>query len=465
MVKAKNTAGLIMDDQQIVIIGAGISGLATALFLKNMGIDAKVLEASNTCGGMIQTVNKEGISYDFAASSTMDKNKQVRALFHLADCELVEASASASKRYILKNNCLNGLKGPLSFIFTPLLSWNGKFRILKEYFIKPKLDGCDESVADFVKRRFGQELLDYALNPVIAGVFAGKPEDLSMQAAYPSMLEKEINQGSVMKGSIAWVMQQRKEKADKPSRKIISPKGGMFNLCRSISQKINDNITYNITVTQIQKENDHYLLSYTENGVPGEIRAKRVISTIPAFRLASLVQKMEYSPSNELCKVYYPSVIALNLIYNKKDIQRKLDSFGYLIPEKEQKSYLGAIWTGILFPDRICDNERMLFTLFIGGAREKNILACDVQERINKVICEFSETMRINTAPLICDFKVHEQAIPQYNLGYQEILQAIRSFEHHHPGFTVSGNYVQGNSVSACIENAHRIAEEISGVK
>lgn len=450
-----------MDDQEIVIIGGGISGLATALFLQDMGLQAKIVEAGSTCGGVIQTVKKKGISYDFAATSTMDKNKHVRNLFRLADCELVEASASASKRYILKNNRLNGLSGPLSFIFTPLLSWNGKFRILKEYFIQPKLDGCDESVADFVKRRFGQELLDYALNPVIAGVFAGKPEDLSMQVAYPSMLEKETNHGSVIKGSIAWMKQQKQQKVDKPSRKIVSPKGGMSNLCHSIANKIKDNITYNTYITNIKKENDCYLLSYMKNGTPGEIRAKQVISTIPAFRLAPLIENMEYSPSKELCKVYYPSVITLNLIYNKKDIQRKLDSFGYLIPEKEQKNYLGAIWTGILFPDRVCDNERMLFTLFIGGAREKNILEYNVQERIAKVILEFSEIMKINNDPLFYDFKIHERAIPQYNLGYQEILQAIERFEKQHPGFTISGNFVQGNSVSACIENAHRIAEEI----
>lgn len=453
-------------EENIVIIGAGISGLSTAIFLKERGVNSLIIEKSTTPGGVLTSIKEGGFTMDFASNSTLEKNIHIAELIEYLDIkdEVLTANRESKSRIILRNNTLHTLAGPLSLIMTKLISWRGKFRVLKEPFIKVKRDGSDESVADFVSRRLGKELLDYVLNPVISGIFAGDPKELSLKAAYSNMQDMELQHGSIIAGSVAKILSKSKSSEPKPSRAMLSFKEGMQQLTDSAYRKIEDQIETEATVTSITKSGSGYVVTYKKGDELFNVTTKRVITTTPAYITSKLISQMAKEVSSPLCSsldsIKYPPVMVLNLGYRVEDIAKKLDSFGFLIPESEKKSFLGAIWSSTIFKNRAPEG-RALFTIFIGGSRNSDILSKEREELIREVKSDFESIMGIEGEAIMQKDKVWPKAIPQYNIGHLQIVDEINQFQNNYPGITISGNYIGGNAVADCINHAYSVASKV----
>ncbi len=445
--------------KKIVVIGAGISGLTTAYLLNKKGFDVVVLEKKEEAGGSMESVREEGYLFDRGPNSALETTPLIAKLveeLNLKD-QLLYASKEANKRYILRNNNLYPLPmSPLAFIKTKLFSTGAKLRLFAEPFIGRSKDGYYQSIAEFVERRLGREFLDYAINPFVAGVYAGNPEELSVKSAFPKLYALEEKYGGLIIGTIKSA-KERKKRAEqsKQSAKMLSFKDGMQTLPNAIAGALGDRVSFGCEVKEILKNEGGYNVVFEHNGDEEIIGCQSVISAVPAYRASEIFSMWDADLVKHLNDIYYPPVLVLYMIYNKKDIGHRLDGFGFLIPAKEKKSFLGALWSSVIFDGRT-DEDKAAFTLFIGGSRDAALLKLDKELIIEKVRKEFEELMTIQSSPVFTSSRLWNKAIPQYNIGYIEHERYFEKFEKEHDGIIISGNYRGGISVGDCIKNAEK---------
>ena len=452
-------------NKKIVVIGAGISGLAAAYLLSKKGFDITVLEKNNSVGGSIESVFENGFLFDRGPNSALETTPVIAQLIKELglENELLYASKQANKRYILRDNKLHSLPmSPQGLIKTKLFSGKAKLRLMAEPFIGRSNDGYYQSLAEFVKRRLGQEFLDYAINPFVAGVYAGRPEDLSVKSAFPKLYALEEKYGGLIVGTIRSI-RERKKRAEvaKQSAKMLSFKSGMIALPKAIEKYFGDRIFLSSEVTSIDQNQNGYTVSYQQNDTINKLDCDAVLSTNPSYSAAKLFSKYDKEFKTHADAIYYPPVLVYYLVYDRKSIKQDLDGFGFLIPAKEIKSFLGALWSSVIFSDRT-DETKAAFTLFIGGSRNPDFVKEDRETLLTKVRKEFEELMGITANPVFSSERFWEKAIPQYNLGYIEHERFFDDFEKQNPGIFISGNFRGGISVGDCIKNAALVCDKIN---
>ena len=450
-------------NKKTVILGAGVSGLATAYWLKKSGADVTVLEKSSQVGGSMESISENGYLFDRGPNSGLETTEFVKELVDgvgLSD-QMIYASPSGNKRYILRNNELHALPmSPPGLIKTKLFSTSAKFRLIGEMFVGRSKEGYYQSVAQFVKRRLGEEFLDYAINPFVSGVYAGRPEDLSVKSAFPKLYALEENYGGLIIGTIRSIRARKKRKEiAKQSAKMFSFKKGMQALPKAVASWLGDSVITLADVTSVSKDGERYKVVYNNAGSEKSILCDIVISTLPSFVASKLFAHMDDGLPAHLDSIYYPPVMVLYVGFKKEHIGRPLDGFGFLIPEKEEKSFLGAIWSSVLFPDR-GPEDTAAFTLFIGGARNASIMNEDKDLVAERSINEFMEIMKIKEEPLYKAMRFWGKAIPQYNIGYIEHERYADEFEKKNKGIILSGNFRGGISVGDCIKNSDLVAKK-----
>ncbi len=450
--------------KKVVILGAGISGLTSAYFLAKEGLDVTVLEKKREVGGSIDTVKEKGFLFDRGPNSGLETTPVLSKIvsdLKLED-DLVYANKEGSKRYILRDNMLHPLPmNPPAFIKSRLFSSKAKTRLFAEPFIGRSKDGYYQSIAEFVKRRLGQEFLDYAINPFVAGVYAGNPEELSVKSSFPKLYELEEKYGGLIVGTIKSI-RERKQRAEKSkqSARMFSFTDGMQKLPNAITSYLGDKVHTFCDVTSIEKNDNGFRIKYNNAGHLKEIDCDILLSTVPAYIAAELFKHWDEKLTEHFNAIYYPPVLALMLGYNKESIRQALDGFGFLVPAKERRSFLGAIWSSVIFPNRT-DENKAAFTLFVGGARDPEIGNIDKELLIKKVRGEFEKIMGITEDPVYIGYKYWTKSIPQYNLGYIEHERYFDEFEKNNPGLYISGNYRGGISIGDCLKNGELISERI----
>ena len=443
--------------KNVVVLGAGISGLSVAYLLHKNGYDVTVLEKNKEAGGSMESTVEKGFLFDKGPNSGLETSpliKQYVDELGLTD-EMIYANSEGNKRYILRNNELHALPmSPPALIKTKLFSTKGKLRLLGEPFIGRSNEGYYQSIAQFVERRLGREFLDYAINPFVAGVFAGNPEELSVHSAFPKLYELEEKYGGLIKGTIKGIRERKKRaETSKQSAKMFSFKSGMQIFPKAFAKKLSSKVIFFADVKSVEKDGDKYKIKFFNANQNDEILCDALISTIPSYQASEIFADYDGTLVNHMNAIYYPPVLVLYVSYKKSDVGRPLDGFGFLIPAKENKSFLGAIWSSVIFPGRAVDDSAS-FTLFVGGSRSPEIFSVDKQVLIKKVLGEFHELMKITDQPFYTNYRFWNKAIPQYNIGYIEHERYFDQFEKNNPGIIIAGNYRGGISVGDCIKNS-----------
>jgi oxygen-dependent protoporphyrinogen oxidase len=455
-------------NKKIVVIGAGISGLTTAYLLFKEGYDVIVLEQKEKVGGSIETVMENGFLFDRGPNSGLETTPLIRQLVEELKLEnqFVYANRVGNKRYILRNGELHALPmSPPAFIKSKLFSGKAKLRLLAEPFIGRSKDGYYQSIAEFVTRRLGKEFLDYAINPFVAGVYAGRPEELSVKSAFPKLYALEEDYGGLIIGTIRSIRKRKKSKeTSKQSAKMFSFKDGMKELPEAITRKLGNRVNTGVEVFSVRKTSEgNYGVTYREGEQTLTLLADVVLSTVPAYKAAELFGHFDNELIKHLNEIYYPPVLVLYLIYERSVVDQPLDGFGFLIPEKEEKSFLGAIWSSVIFPNR-ADENKAAFTLFIGGSRDAGFVDDVEQNVIDRARREFELIMKISAEPVLIAKRFWPKAIPQYNLGYVEHENFFDHFEKDNGGIMLGGNYRGGISVGDCIKNAELVVQKIKKI-
>ena len=450
--------------KDVVIFGAGITGLTTAHHLKKDGLDFVLLDKADRVGGVINSVTENGYIYEEGPNSGVVGNVEVIRLFEdlKGECELEEANENVKKRYILKSGKWEALpSGLMSAIKTPLFTLKDKFRILGEPF-RPAGKNPNETLAELVIRRLGQSFLDYAIDPFILGVYAGDPNRLIPRFALPKLYNLEHKYGSFIGGSIKKSREPKTAEEKKVTRSVFSVKGGISSLIDALKHRIGiENILPGISDLKVEPVDQHFVVSFVNNeGVPVEMETKKIISTIGAHQLDKVLPFIERETLSKITSLHYAKVIEVILGFDQWK-GMKLDAFGGLIPFKENNDILGVLFMSALFDNR-APKEGALFSIFLGGVRNPQI--CELpDDKIEAILKrEISALMKLDEyKPDLLKILHHQFAIPQYEVDSEERFKAVDEIEKKHPGLVIGGNLRNGIGMADRILQARMLADAI----
>lgn len=448
----------------VAVIGAGISGLMTAFFLKQHGIPVVVLEKDDRPGGTMKTERENGWLIETGPNSTLETTPLFRQLFRDLNLEtqLTYADPSGNLRFIVRNGQLRLLPTGLgSFLVTGLWSFPGKLRLLREPFIGRGKG--EESIAEFVERRLGREFLDYAINPFVAGVYAGDPRSLSVQWAFPKLYALEAKYGGLIKGVLGG-RRERKQRAEKAKDRaeMFSFRDGMEVLPQALARALGSSIELGCTIDTLGESDNRREILYHKAGQQHRLAVSAAVLSVPAHAAAKFIAPVSTSLASSLSSISYPPVAEVFLGFHREQIKRSLKGFGFLMPEIERRKILGTIWSSSLFPGRTPGEGYVALTTFVGGARQPALALESDEQILTNTMDNLQSLMNIQGPPVFTKIRKWEKAIPQYNVGYGEVLRSIDEFEERHPGMFFCGNYRGGIAVGDCVMSAEKTAENVA---
>ncbi|MBN2069208.1 MAG: protoporphyrinogen oxidase [Opitutales bacterium] len=446
---------------KIAIIGAGISGLATAWRLQKLGYDVTLLEKESRTGGVIKSEWINGYLCEHAANEIQLKSEEMELM--LQEIGLGEAicqeNPNAKNRYIVKKGKLLKVpSGPFGFLLTPLFSVRGKFRLFLEPFIAP-YKGDDESVAHFVKRRLGQDFLDYAIAPLVSGVCAGDPSRVSFRHQFPRLWVVEDTYGSLVGGMIRRMREHKKKGIKRYKYKLITFADGIEQLPKALSKHLDGKIHLNAEVTSI--ENDPWKISWKSNGKTFEERFDAVVSAIPAYAYPELpLPDKLHELLAELKGIEYAKLSTVITGIDQTQVAHKLDGFGFLASPKASCSTLGTIFSSSLFEGRAPKGKVHLVTFVGGCTKPKEALLSE--ENIQQIVrADLEQLLGVSGAFELFQRNTWEHALPQYNVGHSYYINTIEAAERRFKGFFLTGNFRGGAGVGDVILNASKTAYRV----
>ncbi len=438
-----------------VVIGAGISGLATAYFLQQAGLQVKLV--GERLGGVIQTRQEEGFLYELGPNTFPSSSKSLMELSRSLGLTPKAASDKAKKRYLFYKNQLQALPGnPLEIFTTPLLSLSGKARLFSEP-LKPKVKNADPTVAEFVTARLGAEVLERFVDPFVSGIYAGDVQKLSMAAVFPKLSAWERQAGSILKGAV-----QAKKKAPKTLKKspyqLLSFQEGMATLPSALASALADHVSVGCATKLLQTgEGWEVLLQDGER-----LQAQSVVLATPAYVASYLLRPRDLQAAKVLDTIEYAPIATVAMGFEKPAMGHPLDGFGCLIPRSQQIPLLGAIWSSSLFPERAPEG-RVLLSCFIGGATLPAMVEWGETQISEEVLSGLRAVFhQPGLQPIFSRVQRWERAIPQYTLGHRERVQALEDRLSHLPGLFLAGNYLHGVSMNDCVSNARQAADGVT---
>ncbi|MGB8653363.1 MAG: protoporphyrinogen oxidase [Candidatus Acidiferrales bacterium] len=442
----------------VVIVGAGISGLACALRLHQLEIPFTIFERADLAGGFLRSEERDGFLFESGPQSFQLSAPLAALIRDVAmESEIVTADPKAP-RYVLRGGRL--LKIPMSpqaLLASSLLGPRSRWRVAAESFRKTQPPGDEESVAAFVRRKFGHEILEYLVSPFVSGVYAGDPERLSLRAAFPSLETWERTYGSVLRGARKSRSEQKKGAAP-PA--LCSLRHGMGSLTQAIARQLGARLKTGVNVASLRRAGDGgYEIGIERAGGSNEtiLSAKIVIAT-PAYTAGRLIAATDPRLASSLEGIAYAPVAVVSAGYYDRQMIEPMRGFGVLMPRSEGLRTLGTVWNSSLFQGR-APAGMFLMTSFVGGATDLEIVERSEEEIAAIVVADNQRVAGITGPPAAKKVWRYPRALPQYNLGHGYNVEAIRAGERQLPGLFFTGNYLDGPAIGKCVESGARAAE------
>jgi len=450
------------DPRQVVVIGAGISGLSCALRLKQLGLPVTLLESTGRAGGLAASVHKDGCLFESGPQSFQGTSPIFEVIRQVGIEEELQKADPDAPRFVLQHGRLRKIPmSPPALLASSLLGAGTRWKIVSEPFRRTTPPNAEESVANFVRRKFGHEILEYLVAPFVSGVYAGDPEKLSLRAAFPTLEEWEREYGSVLRGAMKLRAADGKGAGPPP---LCSFRGGVGALPRAIGEKLGESLQVGASVAGVQRTQrageNSYEVRFSIAGREESRQARAVVVATPAYAGAHLVERMSAPLARALSGIAYAPVAVVAAAYSDKQFGTVLEGFGILIPRSEKLRTLGTVWNSSLFPGRAPAGMAVI-TSFIGGATDPTIVGMAENDIAAIVHQENARLLKISEEPVTSVVWRHTKALPQYNLGHGHIIEAIRDGERANPGLFFSGNYLEGPSLGKCVEQGIRTAEAV----
>jgi protoporphyrinogen/coproporphyrinogen III oxidase len=383
--------------KSVIVVGAGISGLSCAYRLKQRGLDVTLLEAGDAPGGLIGGERTSGFLFESGPQSFQLTEPLASLTKDLGLESELQTADSKAPRYILKRGRLEKIPmSPPALLTSQFLSLGSRFKIASEAFRRSRPPAEEESVAAFVRRKFGHEILEYLVSPFVSGVYAGDPEKLSLKAAFPTLDEWERQYGSVIRGakkSRARSAATQPAPAAQPS--LCSFQHGVSALPRALAAQLADRFHARTKATSIATSSGGFALSATANNAATQLTASAIVLATPSYTAQEILRPHSPKLATILAAIAYAPVAVVAAGYRRQQVDDPLYGFGFLIPRAEKIRTLGTIFNSSLFPGRAPEHHVAL-TSFIGGATDLEIAKLSeseiaaVAERDNAKILQIS---------------------------------------------------------------------------
>jgi len=451
-----------------VIIGAGISGLVVAHRLKKMGRDLLLIESGDRVGGVIQSRDAEGFLIECGPNSLRGAHEFLDLVeeLNLTD-ELITADPRAPA-YVYAADRLHAVPmSPPALVKTKLISTSAKLRLLGEPFVKARHESGEESIASFVRRRLGDEILERLVEPFLSGVYAGDPKELSVQACFPKLAEFEADAGGILRGALRAAKQSRraaqKQKRSLRPYRLCSFRHGLSALTEALSKSLGDSLLTRARIIHIDRNVSagRFEIRIERQGETKTIYSSALVISTPAYVAAHLLDRVAPEIAAGAAEISYVSIASVPLAYRAEQVARKLDGFGFLAPRGEGLRTLGSIWNSALFAGRAPEGW-VCVTNFIGGATDTEAVNLGDEELIRVVHNDLSKVLGISGEPRRLPITRYDRAIPQYTLGHAARVERIESELRKAPGLWIAGNYLRGISLGDCIKQAESVANEVN---
>lgn len=454
-----------------IIIGGGISGLAAAYALeqeavaRGIELSTTVLEKDSRLGGKIWSIKEEGFLCEWGPNGFLDNKPMTLDLCSQLEVNpsLLRSNDNARKRFIYSEQTLHRLpeSGP-SFLKSKLMSWPGKFRIAGEMLVPPRRAAEDESLADFARRRLGSEALNKLIAPMVSGIFAGDPEQMSLRSCFPRINELEQEYGGLIK---AMILLAKKKKAERKAGKQVASAAGPGGVLTSFNdgiQELTDAIAFALKgevrcdseVVGLHRIDGGYRVDLA-NGTSME--SELVLCCSPSFAFQSMTSELLPGLGKILDEIPYSPMNVVCFGYEQDKISQSLDGFGYLIPRLEGCNTLGTLWDSSIFPNRAPEGKVLLRSM-LGGATNKSAIDLSEKDVVGQVKDDLKRIMNIDADPDFIRVFRHEQAIPMYLVGHAKRVQAIEEELKQAPGLFVSGNAYFGVGLNDCVNASNLVA-------
>jgi oxygen-dependent protoporphyrinogen oxidase len=442
----------------VIVVGAGLTGLVAAYRLQHAGLRVTTVEAAERAGGVIGTGTHEGYLFELGPNTALDSSPEIGTLLdelRISD-QRIDTQPEATRRYVVRAGRLVALPhSAASFVTTPLLSLRGKLRLLAEPFVR-RASTADESVAAFIERRLGPEVLETAVAPFVSGIYAGDPEQLSVAATFPRLHQFERDHGSLLRGAIA---ARRSNRATRPRRiRSFSFRNGLQTLTDALAGSL-PTLRCGVRALRVARHDGGDYRVDVAGSALETLAARAVVLALPAYAAATLVDPLTSDAAAALRAIPYAPLAVIVSGYRRQDIQHPLDGFGFLAAEREQLALLGTLFSSSLFAGR-ASSGHVLLTSFVGGARHPTRAALSEAEIASIVGAELGRLLGAGST-LFRHVKRWPQAIPQYTIGHLERIARLDAAERALPGLFFCGNYRGGVAIGDCIVNGGAVAEKV----
>ncbi|MCG3176797.1 MAG: Ferrochelatase [Candidatus Omnitrophica bacterium] len=454
---------------RIAVLGAGISGLSAAYEIARSGIEAVVYEASASPGGSIGSERREGFLLEHGPDSFLSEKPGMLELCRELGIEdqLQGTCAERRRSYVLRGGKLIEIPPGFyliapsrldTFLGTPLFSPLGKIRLLAEALIPARRDDADESVGDFIRRRFGREALDRAGQPLLAGIYTGDPDQLSLLSTMPRFRQLEREHGSVIRG----LLRQKQAAA----RRAQGPRYDLFLTLRDgmatavaclVRQLPATALRLSSAVSSIRREASGWTV---EDIRGGSERYDAVLSALPAYATAALTAPLAPELSRLLESVPYESVATLNIAYDRSAISDPLDGFGFVVPRTERLPLVACSYSSRKYDGRAPEGQALL-RAFVGGAFGREAYASEDSKLEREALGALERVLGIGGRPHFTVLKRYPRAMVQYRVGHSGLIASARRLVGDLPGLALAGSAFSGAGIPDGVSDARAQARKL----
>jgi oxygen-dependent protoporphyrinogen oxidase len=436
----------------IAIIGGGLTGLTLAYYLQQAGISYDVLEASARPGGnLLSPLVPEGYQLEAGPNSLLLSAELEELLTQLGLQDHIQEAAPVSQhRYVLRGGQYQALPGsPPALLASSFFSFRTKLRLLTELLRRPAPPVPGETVAAFFERHFGAEVVQYAVNPFVAGIYAGDPAELLLSLTFPQLAALEAQHGSLLRGLAKGPKTGR--------RRTITLRGGVQALTDALAARLSSYQPGQAVSAVRRRPDGQYEVS--RSGQPLAATYSHVALALPAYAAAKLLEPQFPAAAAALAAVRYPPMTLVYSAYDQAAVAHPLVGFGALNPKVEGTYSAGSIWTSSLFPDRVPAGQ-VLFTSFVGGAQFARQAQEPEATQLAAVHAELSRLYGISGPPRWQGRAYWPQSIPQFDHHLAAARAAVAPLAAE--GIVAVANWQAGVSVPDCVKHARQLAQALN---
>jgi len=452
---------------RIAIIGGGIAGLSAAYYLEKArkggaSLEWTLFEKSDRLGGVLRTEYLDGYILEAGPDSFLSIKPDAAALCRELGLgeQIIQSNDHLRKTYILVGRRLIAIPDGLQFMVptriwpmatTPLFSLGTKIRMARELLTSPRNGSSDESVADFVRRHFGQQMVDRIAEPMLAGVYGGNAEQLSLRAVLPMFAAMEREHGSLARATIK---ARKKSAGAQPQPLFTSLKNGLQQLLEALKPALHQPwIRMQRPVTALRRLNDGWQID--SSGQSENFDA--VLLAVPATSAAALLASIEAEIASRMEKIQYTASAAVAIAYDKADLPA---GFGFLVPGTESRKMMACTFVHNKFSFRAPEGSALL-RCFFSSSRVPDLLKYSEAELEKVALRELKDILGLELAPRFVRVFRWSQALPQYETGHLDRVAEIQTRLKALPGLSIIGNSFYGVGIPDCIKSARQAVERI----